>query len=126
MGVFDNSIAAAERLIDKYGEECRWLKEGEAAPGADPWRDVRAGDDPDGIPCRIAWFPPNSNLAFLAAISGTEIPQHSEYGLMKGNVPFDPDLTDRIERTSGKTDILRLVKLAPNGVEPVLHTIFVA
>ncbi len=126
MGVYDKSIAAAHRMIAKYGEECHWLKEGEAAPGADPWRDVRDGDDPDGLPCKIAWFPPNSNLAFLAAIAGTEVPAHSEYGLMAGDVPFEPDLSDRIQRTSGKTDILRLDKLAPNGVDNVLYTIFVA
>lgn len=127
MGQFDRAIASARRLIDKYGEACVWRKP--AAPDedvqdAEPWRDVREGD-PTDVDVKIAWFPPGGQLAFLAAISDTEIPAGTELGLMAPG-DFEPLASDVLLRTGGvEAEITKIDRLAPDGT-PVLYTVWIA
>lgn len=125
MGPYDRAISAARRLIAKYGEACVWRKPADQDEDAEPWRDVREGD-PDDNNVRIAWFPPGGQLAFLAALGGTEVPAGVELGLMEGGVPFEPLVSDTLLRTGGvKVEITKIDRLAPDGT-PVLYTIWIA
>ncbi len=129
MGVYDHPIATARRLIEKYGQECVWQKAAADDDSDEPWRDVREGE-PTNHDVRIAWFPPGSNLAFLAALAGTEVPTNAESGLMAGDVPFEPLASDIVFKgddpeTGQRVEITKIDRLAPNGT-PVLYTIWVA
>lgn len=121
-GVYDSAIATGKRLIDKFGAECVWTKPAPQDDTVDPWRDVREGE-PTPHNVSIAFFSAKdlgygSTLA-LAALAGTEVPQHNQMGLMSGDVPFSPELTDTLTFDGSDIDITKIDKLAPNGT-PVL------
>lgn len=126
-GVFDRATATALRLIDKFGAKCVWTKAGAQDEDAQPWRDVREGE-PESFPVSIAFFSAKdlgygSTLA-LAAMTGTEVPAHTQMGLM-GAVSFDPELTDTLLFDAKVIDVTQIDILAPNGV-PVLYFLWLA
>lgn len=124
MGQFDRAIASARRLIAKYGEACVWRKPADPDDAADAWRDVRDGD-PTDVDVKIAWFPPGGQLAFLAAMTDTEVPAGTELGLMAPG-DFEPLASDVLLRTGGvEAEITKIDRLAPDGT-PVLYTIWIA
>jgi hypothetical protein len=121
-GVYDRAIATARRLIEKYGQRCQWQKPAAPADGAPSWRDQRAGEGPT-FPVSIAWFPPGKANPMLALIPQTEVPDHSEVGLMAAG-DFEPKINDTINRFNGTSRIVHFDKLAPNGT-PIMYTLYV-
>lgn len=127
MSVYARPIATAQRLIAKFGASCIWTKPAEETVGGDPWRDVRIGP-PEPHNVSIAFFSAKdlgygSTLA-LAAMAGTEVPAHSQMGLM-GAVDFDPELTDTVTFNGDTIDVTKIDKLAPNG-DPILYFLWLA
>jgi hypothetical protein len=122
-GVYNSAIATAERLIAKFGASCVWSKPAEADGTGDPWRDERTGM-PEDFDVSIAFFSAKdlgygTTLA-LAAMAGTEVPDHNQMGLMAGGQAFDPELTDTLTFGEDTIDVTKIDKLAPNGT-PVLY-----
>lgn len=121
-------IATAKRLIAKYGAACTWTKPAEADDAAKPWRDLRTGP-PSPYPVDIAFFSAKdlgygSTMA-LAMMAGSEVPAHSQMGLMAGGQEFNPELTDTLTFGADTLDVTKIDKLAPNG-EPVLFFLWIA
>lgn len=130
MGVYDRPIATARRLIEKYGEECVWSKQADQdATNEDmPWRDVRAGD-PWNTSVKIAFFPAGGDSALAAVLvalaDSPEVSISSEYGLMAGDYPFEPDVSDTLVNSKGDTvEIIKITPLKPGG-PVVLYKIWV-
>lgn len=129
-GVFDEDIQAAAELIAIYGADCLWQKPAplvEDVPGY-----PTQGAVPDPVPCKIAFFRGKdvgyASEAFMALLTGTEVPTSGEIGLMAGNVPFSPDDSDTIIRNPGTEDLSLTItgidRIAPNGT-PVLYFVSV-
>lgn len=126
--IFDADIQAAKELIALYGEDCGWQKPAplvEDVPGY-----PEEGELPEPVPCKIAFFSPRDlgrgSEEFLAMLAGAEVPTNKEIGLLAGGVSFTPENTDTIIRSSGgEVAILKIDRLAPNGV-PVLYYVTVA
>lgn len=122
-GVYDSAIATGNRLIAKFGADCVWSKPAPVDGTVEPWREVRDGE-PQPFPVKIAFFSAKdlgygSTIA-LAAMAGTEVPQHTQMGLLAGGLPFDPELTDTLTFDGDTIDVTKIDKLAPNGT-PVLY-----
>lgn len=129
-GVFDEDIQAAAELIAIYGADCLWQKPApvvEDVPGY-----PTQGPVPDPVACKIAFFRGKdvgyASEAFMALLSGTEVPTSGEVGLMAGNVPFVPDDADTIVRNPDgenlRLTITGIDRIAPNGT-PVLYFVSV-
>lgn len=124
MGVYDRQIAMATRLIAKYGQECVWVQPGAVAPGGDPWNPQPSEEEPaEPLTVRIAWFAPRDvgrgTEEFIRALTGSEVTEGTEVGLLAGGLSFTPDVTDTVMRGNEPSAITKIDKLAPNG-EPVL------
>lgn len=122
MGVFDRSIAAAQRLIARYGQDCLWQKpalETEDVPGY-----PTIGDAPAPVPCRIAWFSPRDigrgAEEFMALMVGIEVPSSGQVGLLAGGLDFEPNEKDSVIRDGVPVSIKKIDRLAPNGT-PILY-----
>lgn len=110
-GRFDRQIATAARLIQKNGQLVDFVSR------------VKSIDDNfNEIVSEvrhkvwICFIPYKSDIKqFMAYISGKELKSGTVLGLMAGNVPFAPDLTDFVERDGVRIEILRVGKLSPNG-----------
>lgn len=130
-GVFDEDIQAAAELIATYGADCHWQKPAPAVEDEPGY--PTQGDAPDPVACKIAFFRGKdvgyAAEAFMAMLTGTEVPTSGEVGLMAGNVSFTPELTDTLIRNPGTEDLPLTIKsidrIAPNGT-PVLYFISVA
>lgn len=126
--IFDADIQTAKELIALYGEDCGWQKPAplvEDVPGY-----PEEGELPEPVPCKIAFFSPRDlgrgSEEFLAMLAGAEVPTNKEIGLLAGGISFTPENTDTIIRSSGgEVAILKIDRLAPNGV-PVLYYVTVA
>lgn len=122
MGEYDRAIATAQRLIAKKGMTVTWEQQenGEAPDPSKPWRPAEA--EPVEHEVSIVFLPYNrENQQFLSMMTGTEIPQGAEYGLM-GAVDFTPNLNDTVVRNGVRLGIEKIDLLAPAG-DPVLYTI---
>lgn len=119
MGVYDSSIALAQRLIKAKGQACGWQKPAVVVTGGTPWNPEYSEITPNPIPCEIVFLMPN-RYSHRMFIEGTEVPEDAEIGLMKGNVSFEPKLTDTIIRNGKVLTIHKIGQLAPNG-ESVLY-----
>lgn len=122
---YSQNVLSALRLIAKFGEPCTWTKPAPADPNnTKPWRDIRAGE-PATYPVSIAWFSgtdlSRGSTPFRMFNGGSEVVGYSLIGLMAGP-SFVPEMTDTIERTSGKVEIVYIDIVAPSGV-PVLYYI---
>lgn len=127
MGVYDRPIATAQRLIAKYGEDCKWRKP--AAVVEDEPGYPTTGVVPDPVDCKMVFFSPRDlgrgTEEFLALLRGTELPENKEIGLLAGGITFSPELPDTIKRASGlEIAIEKIDRLAPNGT-PVLYYVTV-
>lgn len=125
MSVYSGSIAAAQKLIDKFGRDCYWQKPA-AITGGVPGYPTQ-GSLPDLIPCRMAFFAPKDLdrgvQQFLDMIPGTEVPDNTQIGLLAGGIAFEPENTDHIYFDSNRIEgisIIKIDRLAPSGV-PVLY-----
>lgn len=127
MSVYARSIAAAQKLIEKFGRDCYWQKPAPLSAGVPGYPTV--GTLPDPILCRIAFFAPKDLdrgvQQFLDMIPGTEVPDNTQIGLLAGGITFEPENTDHIYFDVGRTEgisIIKIDRLAPSG-EPVLYFI---
>lgn len=127
MGVYDRQIAAAKRMIAKYGEKCVWNANGSevAADPSKPWAttDASTTNYPNTT---IAWFPMNEQTRKRLQYSkDSEVPTGSFQGYMP-QVAFNPSLKDTITKKDGT--ILRIYDIDPidpNGEGAILYTITV-
>lgn len=126
-GVFDADIQTAQELIALYGADCLWQKPApmvETTPGY-----PEAGETPDPIPCKIAFFSSRDlgrgTEEFLAMLAGMDVPANQEIGLLAGGVSFTPEATDWIVRSGTNLAIKKIDRLAPNGT-PILYYVTVA
>lgn len=125
MGVYDRSIATAQRLIRKWGEPCSWQKPAPTTETVPGYPEVGAAPDP--VPCYLAFFS-GRDLgrgrgleAFLAMMPGMEVPKSNEFALLAGGLDFAPENTDTITRSDGNLVAIKDIdRLAPNGT-PVLY-----
>lgn len=127
MGVFDRSIATAQRLIAKFGQDCEWQQQTPEDGGTPGY----PGDGvvPDPIPCKIAWFAPRDlgrgTEVFAALMAGIEVSSSNEIGLLAGGLTFEPDDADTIIRGTERLAIKQIDRLASNGT-PVIYYVQVA
>lgn len=127
-GVYDRSIATAQRLIAKWGEDCKWQKPAPKTGGVPGYPEF--GETPEPVPCKIAFFSSRDlgrgSAEFLALLQGTEVPAGKEIGLLAGGIGFTPELTDTITRAdSSVISIEKIDRLAPAGI-PVLYYVTIA
>ena len=125
--VFERQIATARRLIDKYGETCSWQQPGDRDDNVKPWHGSNI-DAPDPVSVKIVFFPnggDNSLSEVIAALADTNVNIASEYGLMAGDVSFNPATSDTLQDSQGNNvEIVAITPLRPNG-EVVLYKIWV-
>lgn len=120
---YAEDIEAAREAIEEAGEDVVWIKAAARDPDAKPWRDQRDGQ-PERFPVSIAFFSPvdvsrGSGQTF-SFTNETDIADYSEVGLMAGDVPFQPDGRDKIERNGALKEIVAIDRIAPNGT-PILY-----
>jgi hypothetical protein len=119
---FAEDIAGAREAIAEDGCEAVWWKEAPDDPDAEPWRE---GDgEPTEHPLRVAIFSPRDlgfgSGSFGSLSDGTEIPTSAEIAMFAAEPDFEPELTDWIVLpNSGKSEVVRLDRLAPNDI-PIL------
>lgn len=122
MNPFAEDLAGARQAIKEDGCEAVWWKDAPDDPDAEPWRE---GDgEPAQFPLNVALFSPR-DLGFGAGaygstLDGTEIPSSAEVAMFAASDAFEPEVTDWIVLpNSGKSEVLRLDRLAPNDI-PIL------
>jgi hypothetical protein len=125
MGVYDRQIASALRMIKARGETVVWRKKSTTTGGtaAKPGTPV-PGASHDVV---IVFFPIDREYlkTYLSMLDNTEVPTGLLQGFM-GQVPFDPELGDTVERGSEVYSILPqngIEKLDPNGEGAILYTL---
>jgi hypothetical protein len=123
MGYAERFAASALRQITAKGRTVSWRAE-TPVQGFE-WRG-EAGVAPAAVTPHMAFFPPDSGTAMsLSALFGREAPVCSEWGLLAGNVGFDPKLTDVVQRDGKQLPIVGIKTYKPNGI-PILHLVFFA
>ncbi len=124
MGVFDSSIQTALELIEEYGQKVIWRKilDDEKATGK-PWKSDKPGPSVDVPNISICFLPVDRvNSQLLRYLAKTDIVIGSLYGLMAGNVPFEPSPKDIVIRDGKELKVTALDLLSPNG-QKVLYTV---
>lgn len=120
MGVYDREIAMAVRMIKAKGQLCQWVKPG-AVTGT-PAKPISGV--PEKHDCHIVFLPNKRDglSSFLSMFpDAPDVPTGGMRGLMAA-VPFEPLLTDTVERGSevlGLMDKNGIDALNVNG-EPIL------
>lgn len=115
--------ATALRLIAKQGVAVTWQAEADPAPGGDPWN-PQPGTALDPQTVNVVFFPVGLQMQrTLQAVTGAEVPESYEYGLLPGDVGFTPRLSDIVTRNGVVLPIVKIDTLAPAG-EAVLHTVY--
>ncbi len=122
MNPFAEDIEAARIAIEEDGCEAVWWKAAPVDPDAKPWRDGEG--EPTDFPAMVALFSPKDlgygSGSYGASVDGTEIPMSAEIAMFAASELFEPELTDWLELpNSGKSEIIRLDRLAPNDI-PIL------
>ena len=122
MNPFAEDIEAARIAIEEDGCEAVWWKAAPDDPNAKPWREGEG--EPTDFPLMVALFSPKDlgygSGSYGASIDGTEIPMSAEIAMFAATPDFEPELTDWLELpNSGKSEIVRLDRLAPNDI-PIL------
>lgn len=127
MTVYAPFIAAATKLIDRYGRTCYWQKPPSYTGGTPGYPEV--GPTPDPIECKMAFFSPRDLdrgvMDFLGMMPGTEVPDNAQIGLLAGGISFTPENTDHLyfdEALSQSFAIEKIDRIAPSG-EPVLYMV---
>lgn len=122
MARFDRAIATAERLIARNGQAIKWrIVKDAAAPVQTPWKPGEAADeDKDAIICFLP-VDKESRQLFTFLRGQSDVPTGYTLGLMKGNIDFEPSLTDVVVRDTKLLRIKSLDLLSPNG-QKVLYT----
>lgn len=122
MNPFEDDIAGAREAIAEDGCDCVWWKPAPDDPDVPAWREGEG--DPAERPIKAAIFSPK-DLGFGAGsygslADGTEIPTSVEVAMFASEPGFEPELIDWIELpNSGKSEVVRLDRLAPNDI-PIL------
>lgn len=120
---YDDFLAMAKELITENGEVCTWGRPVVAA-SSEPWNPTN--DNPLTWPnISICWEP--SVIRNFQAFGYSPVEEVADgflFGLMAGDVPFVPQLSDTITRSDGS--ILNFIAPAdvtgPDG-RPVMYTL---
>jgi len=117
--------ATAARLIAAKGVAVTWAKLAAPLAGGDPWNPQDDGaTEPTTYTPSVVFFPAGlQTQRTLQALTGAEVPEAYEYGLLAGNVAFTPELGDIVTRNGVVLPIAKIDTIAPNGVA-VLHTVY--
>lgn len=114
MGIYDNAVKTAKRLIHRYGQPVTWRQPAAVSNDATPWNPTAAA--PTDEPVKIVFLPKNNeSQALLRYLAGTEITIGSLQGLMPV-VDFTPDLSDVVLRDGKELRIKAITPLSPGGV----------
>lgn len=121
MNPFEDDIQAAREAIAEDGCEAVWWKPAPDDPDAKPWREGEG--EPQDYPVNVVLFSPKDlgygSGSYGQALDGTEIASSAEIAMFAASDDFDPELVDWIELPTGKAEVVRLDRLAPNDI-PVL------
>lgn len=119
--VYDSFVALALKLIKKDGQAVTWYKNNEVANGTQPWK-TTAGSDV-AYPVTMVFLTPGGKIgnSEIRLDPGTSVPEGAPRALM-GQVPFTPQMNDRVKRGSEWLMIKDVDIVAPNG-EIVLYKI---
>lgn len=125
---YASAKATAARLIRQRGLQVTWAKPAAPAAGGDPWNPQPNTDPeapgPQTFTPSVVFFPPGVQTGkTLMAMFGVEVPMSFEIGLLAGNVPFTPAMSDVVTRKGVVLPIAGMDTLAPAG-EAVLHTVY--
>lgn len=129
--IYDRQIAMVQRLVKKYGQQCKWIITSQTPSdnhANQPWKGTAIGQMPYEV--YIAFLRPGGGLtkALQHLMTGTDIPTGAPRGIM-GQVSFVPTLNDKVEQltfsesngqytfggTDGVVSIKAIDPIAPNG-----------
>lgn len=121
MNPFEDDIQAARDAIREDGCEATWWKPAGDDPDAKPWREGEG--EPSEFPVHVELFSPKDlgygSGSYGSSIDGTEIPTSAEIAMFAADPAFTPELPDWLELPTGKVEVIRLDRLAPNDI-PIL------
>jgi hypothetical protein len=125
MGYYDRQIATAKRIIATKGQLCSWvhIADGTGGTAAAPAANVETTYA--NIPMCFLPLDREYLSTFQSLIKDTEIPTGIELVFM-GQVPFEPEMRDKIIRGSVTYSILPkngIDKIDPNGEGAILYII---
>ncbi len=122
MNPFQDDIDGAREAIKEDGCPCQWWTPAEDDPNVAPWREgegeatVRLLDAAIFSPKDLGF----GSGSYGSLADGTEIPTSAEIAMFAAEPGFTPELTDWVELpNSGKCEVVRLDRLAPNDI-PIL------
>lgn len=121
MNPFEEDIEGARQAIKEDGCEAVWFKPAPDDDDAKPWREGEG--EPTERPLNVCLFSPKDlgygSGSYGQMLDGTEIPTSAEIAMFAAEPDFNPELVDWIELPSGKAEVVRLDRLAPNDI-PIL------
>lgn len=126
MGRYDRQIETVLRVIAKDGQAVQWQQPATdaTAPPVDadqPWNATDAPSTQYGV--NILFLPTGKgNNAFLAFLTGKDVPTSKLYGLMGAVEAFKPTALDTVYRDGVALAITSIDVLAPNG-QIILYTV---
>lgn len=114
MGIYDNAVKTAKRLIHRYGQSVTWRQPAATTPGNTPWKPTAAAPTDETV--KIVFLPKTGDSKeLLRYLAGTEITIGSLQGLMPVT-DFEPDLNDVVLRDGKELRIKAITPLSPGGV----------
>lgn len=124
MGQFDNQIATAKRLIKRYGQSVTWKVANQGAPvdSGEPWKPTDIA--PTEHTVEICFVSEREVFwrKILSYLKGTEVALGKLSGIMSGEIPFTPALSDTILRDGKVLTVSSVDLLSPNG-QKILYTL---
>lgn len=113
--IYDRQIAMVQRLVSKYGQQCKWIVTAQIPSDNQPWKGT-ATDQMD-YEVYIAFLRPGAGLtkALQHLMTGTDIPTGAPRGIM-GQVSFVPTLNDKVEQLAFSESNGQYTFGGPDGV----------
>lgn len=132
MGVYDDAIATAKRMIAAKGQLATWRKfdtglfqqSSANHPSPVPWLPTSARGEQD-FSVSIVFLPISRvNSQLIRALSGTEVTGPSKANLqgLMASVDFEPSDKDIVIRDERQLNIASIDPIAPDGT-PILYVI---
>jgi hypothetical protein len=119
--VFSNEIATAHQLIAENGQAATWQKQTEVVNVGQPWKTTAGA--PQTFPVVVVRLPVKAQPTQILS-PGTSVATNVEKLLMAGDVPFTPELNDRIVIAGDTKQVKDIDVLQPDGT-PILYTLTV-
>lgn len=126
MNIFADDIIGAADDIAENGKVVIWVKSSGdvVTPNPDePWKKEPSTGGGPHFNVNIVFLPFDGLQRYWRHLfANTEIFVGDFYGLMAGNVPFEPSQMDKVIDDNKTYGIASINMLAPNGI-PILYTI---